>query len=136
MSYFNTCPDCGAHLDPCETCDCMKNAAPVLQHKDGAEQICKTVSKNIVLDTKSGCQHEDILSAIEMADSVKRLALKAVFCASGVPMDMGRASRGEIKRAIKCIRSAQKEHTKSAALFESAITTMRIDFLMRRGEQV
>ena len=22
MSYYSTCPDCGAHLDPCEVCDC------------------------------------------------------------------------------------------------------------------
>lgn len=22
MSYYRTCPDCGAHLDPGETCDC------------------------------------------------------------------------------------------------------------------
>lgn len=24
MSYYNTCPDCGAHLDPGEACDCVK----------------------------------------------------------------------------------------------------------------
>lgn len=22
MSYYRTCPDCGAHLDPGEICDC------------------------------------------------------------------------------------------------------------------
>lgn len=22
MSYYSTCPDCGAHLDPCEVCNC------------------------------------------------------------------------------------------------------------------
>mgnify|MGYP003187863295 CR=1 FL=1 len=22
MPYYWTCPDCGAHLDPCEKCDC------------------------------------------------------------------------------------------------------------------
>lgn len=22
MPYYNTCPDCGAHLDPGESCDC------------------------------------------------------------------------------------------------------------------
>ena len=21
-TYYTTCPDCGAHLDPCEPCDC------------------------------------------------------------------------------------------------------------------
>lgn len=24
MSYYNTCPDCGAHLDPGEMCDCKE----------------------------------------------------------------------------------------------------------------
>ena len=41
MSYYRTCPDCGAALDPCEVCDCQdkKEAAPVLQHRNGkAEQ--------------------------------------------------------------------------------------------------
>ena len=28
MAYYNTCPDCGALLDPCEVCDCKKDAAP------------------------------------------------------------------------------------------------------------
>ena len=41
MSYYRTCPYCGAALDPCEICDCQdkKEAAPVLQHRNGqAEQ--------------------------------------------------------------------------------------------------
>lgn len=24
MSYYNTCPECGAHLDPGEECDCRE----------------------------------------------------------------------------------------------------------------
>lgn len=24
MTYYYTCPDCGAHLDPGEHCDCQK----------------------------------------------------------------------------------------------------------------
>ncbi len=38
MSYYRTCPHCGAHLDPGESCtDChnKEEAAPVLQHRDG-----------------------------------------------------------------------------------------------------
>ena len=31
MPYYRTCPDCGAHLDPGERCDCQdeKRAAQV-----------------------------------------------------------------------------------------------------------
>lgn len=24
MPYYKTCPECGAHLDPCEKCDCQE----------------------------------------------------------------------------------------------------------------
>jgi len=27
MSYYNECPNCGAHLDPGEKCDCEKENA-------------------------------------------------------------------------------------------------------------
>lgn len=41
MSYFRTCPCCGAHLDPGEVCDCKRNAAlSVTSTQSGkAEQI-------------------------------------------------------------------------------------------------
>lgn len=26
--YYRTCPDCGAHLDPSEQCDCKKEKQP------------------------------------------------------------------------------------------------------------
>lgn len=33
MAYFNVCPDCGAHLDPSERCDCTedKPSIPAMQ---------------------------------------------------------------------------------------------------------
>lgn len=30
MSYYKTCPRCGAHLDPGETCDCLDIEAGLL----------------------------------------------------------------------------------------------------------
>ena len=30
MSYYKTCPRCGAHLDPGETCDCLDVEAQLL----------------------------------------------------------------------------------------------------------
>ena len=29
MAVFNECPECGAHLDPGERCDCKEEIAPV-----------------------------------------------------------------------------------------------------------
>lgn len=31
MPYFTTCPYCGAHLDPCELCDCQSENKEDLQ---------------------------------------------------------------------------------------------------------
>lgn len=31
MSYFRTCPRCGAHLDPGEICECWKEDTPELE---------------------------------------------------------------------------------------------------------
>lgn len=53
MSYYRTCPTCGAALDPGERCDCTEKAAPVLQHQDGkAEQIEQPVSASIMNKNK------------------------------------------------------------------------------------
>lgn len=30
MSYYRTCPHCGAHLDPGETCDCVASRYAML----------------------------------------------------------------------------------------------------------
>jgi len=30
MSYFRTCPNCGANNDPCEPCDCQKEDKPTV----------------------------------------------------------------------------------------------------------
>ena len=37
---YNVCPDCGAHLDPGETCDC-KNEKP---EQGKAEPVLKTTT--------------------------------------------------------------------------------------------
>lgn len=32
MSYYHTCPDCGANLDPGERCDCTDNNIQEVPH--------------------------------------------------------------------------------------------------------
>jgi len=34
MSYFRTCPRCGAHLDPGEVCDCLDLASTIKEARD------------------------------------------------------------------------------------------------------
>lgn len=48
MSYYRTCPHCGAHLDPGESCNCRTReetpACAVNTDEGKAEQIHKAVS--------------------------------------------------------------------------------------------
>lgn len=48
MSFYRTCPHCGAALDPCEACDCQaKEGAPASASnagEGGAEQSLTAVS--------------------------------------------------------------------------------------------
>lgn len=59
MSYYKTCPLCGAHLDSAEVCDCqdIKGAAPGAGNTwDGREQIATAVSTSIVNENKEDCK--------------------------------------------------------------------------------
>lgn len=48
MSFYHTCPRCGAHLDPGEVCDCRGNekapAGAANTNEGGVEQNFTTVS--------------------------------------------------------------------------------------------
>ena len=55
MSYYKTCPHCGANLDPGEVCDCRekKAAQGAANTRDGgAEQIERAVSASIINETE------------------------------------------------------------------------------------
>ncbi len=51
MSYYRTCLHCGSHLDPGEKCDCKREAAPVLQHRDGGmvEQVVTSLNSTSII---------------------------------------------------------------------------------------
>lgn len=46
MAYYRICPDCGASLDPGETCDCKRGAFTV-QNISGLEEIKLTEERKI-----------------------------------------------------------------------------------------
>ncbi len=50
MSYYRTCPYCGAHLDPGETCDCKEKTAVSAANTDGGmvEHVDHAVSASIL----------------------------------------------------------------------------------------
>lgn len=68
MAYYRTCPDCGAHLDPGERCDCQEGQSGAnsqtfgnLQKKapasatnaggGGVDQISTSVSSSSIAET-------------------------------------------------------------------------------------
>ena len=56
MSYYRTCPICGAALDPCERCDC-------LDEKDAAASVGRTgsgrVETGLQAQLSTSSLHED-----------------------------------------------------------------------------
>ena len=49
MSYFKTCPRCGAHLDPGDVCDCKERTAQSAANAlDGKAETFDRVSAYIV----------------------------------------------------------------------------------------
>ena len=64
MNYFKTCPHCGAHLDPCECCDCQnseKASVSVTSTDRGtAEQVSEAVSASHDTRETADCQMSEI----------------------------------------------------------------------------
>ncbi len=55
MSYYRVCPNCGAHLDPGESCDCQrKTKAPVsaANADEGKVETVERVSASIMNETE------------------------------------------------------------------------------------
>lgn len=44
MSYYNTCPECGANLDPGEKCDCRSSTEPIELKIPVLKNPCKDCS--------------------------------------------------------------------------------------------
>lgn len=72
MPYYETCPDCGAHLDPGERCDCQPRSQ-FLSVSDVAERWA--VSTDLVYSLiRSGD-----LAAMKVAGTTWRVPLGAVI---------------------------------------------------------
>ena len=52
MSYFRTCPHCGAHLDPGEVCDCRNNEeAPASAANAGEGRVEQSLTDAVSTST-------------------------------------------------------------------------------------
>lgn len=55
MAYYRVCPDCGANLDPGETCDCME------RELERQKQLRKRQAEAIRLTEKEGMRVQEVL---------------------------------------------------------------------------
>lgn len=46
MAYYKTCPDCEAHLDPDETCDCQKEQWKMKVELKNGSEFCSNIHGN------------------------------------------------------------------------------------------
>lgn len=55
--YYKTCPNCGAHLDPGELCDCLEKeeGRPVKEAPNGPKDATKSKHHISMINQKAGC---------------------------------------------------------------------------------
>ena len=59
MAYYNTCPNCGANLDPGESCDCIKEKEKRERFYENVTSITpKTRQLSFSLDSRGGADYE------------------------------------------------------------------------------
>lgn len=74
MPYYDTCPDCGANLDPGERCDCQpRTPSPFMSVNDVAERW--SVSTDLVY----GLIRNGDLAAMKVAGTTWRVPTGAVI---------------------------------------------------------
>lgn len=87
MSYYRTCPDCGANLDPGEQCDCQKEKPAFLSIRDAAAHwgVSYDLVYNLIVDGKleavklGGCWRirREALAQYEAQNTTGRVTLPA-----------------------------------------------------------
>lgn len=78
----------------------------------------------------------DVFERVEKAGQTTYLAIVALLCAAlctdgPKTLDMGQYTRGDLKRAIKVLRIAQRDNHEFAGSFEGAVQFIRRTWLHR-----
>ena len=61
MSFYHTCPRCGAHLDPGETCDCLDVEARLL-----IDHLTEKETAPGTTNTESGKAEQSLTDAVRL----------------------------------------------------------------------
>ena len=88
MPYYHTCPLCGAHLDPCEVCDCREEKAPPRASTGPERQEKPLYMESIPLSARENKEDNDVIAgqpSRSLLRSQSRKARHAPETRSGVP---------------------------------------------------
>ena len=150
MNYY-TCPYCGAHLDPGESCDCTLNTYNRLtpENKRKVDSLAFAFvdahsERHDLRETRKGGinmsenelteDERKFLNRFRKADTAEKIATVAIM-SSGSGQDgldmLESCTRSDFKRAIKRLRVLQGKHPEYADLYEEAIGYIRRVWLHR-----
>lgn len=145
MNYY-TCPYCGAHLDPGESCDCTLNTYNRLtpENKRKVDSLALALVdaqsewRDLHATRKGGINmsedEREFLDLFHRADTTKKIVIAAIMSSGGAEdgLDMlENCTRSDFKRAIKRLRVLQGKHPEYADLYEEAIGYIRRVWLHR-----
>ena len=145
MNYY-TCPYCGAHLDPGESCDCTLNTYNRLtpENKRKVDSLAfafvdaHSERHDLHATRKGGINmsedEREFLNLFHRADTTKKIVIVAIMSSGGAEdgLDMlENCTRSDFKRAIKRLRVLQGKHPEYADLYEEAIGYIRRVWLHR-----
>ncbi len=64
--FYDTCPDCGANLDPGETCDCRQQRIPIESVTPASREELREKASALIRTAKSRMRDNDVKGAISV----------------------------------------------------------------------
>ena len=130
MSYYNTCPECGAHLDPGETCSCIKNTVPVLAHENGEDRAKQSSTDDSTLRSqKTRCQELiELINKSEDPESILAVSFALMHVMLGIRQSTS-FSPDACVNAIKLMERTPKNSEEEAKLAHDACAYIASDWL-------
>ena len=64
--FYDTCPDCGANLDPGETCDCRQQRVPIESVTPASREELREKASALIKTAESRMRDNDVEGAISV----------------------------------------------------------------------
>lgn len=84
--FYDTCPDCGANLDPGETCDCRQQRIPIESVTPASREELREKASALIKTAESRRRDNDVEGAISVLLGIVPLCIN--FIAQPVAMNV------------------------------------------------